>query len=220
MALGRKLKPSMTTCESTTLASTSRASSSGVLLLKLLSGRWLALILSPINFSAWRCVRTPSLTGSSSDGAYLDGSPSSLPTNCTISWSDSMPIALNTMPIGMSSPNVLCFKYSRPFFTKILHRDFRSWVEDVMAAATLPFWSTSMITRFFDSCSCIRITFSTPLQMKYPPGSNGHSLRSANPSSDFPASTHLQDRSIIGILPIGTLSILTTWWPLVNLIFA
>ena len=31
--------------------------------------------------------------------------------------------------------------------------------------------SSSIMTRFLDSCSCMSMTFSTPLMMKYPPGS-------------------------------------------------
>ena len=31
--------------------------------------------------------------------------------------------------------------------------------------------SSSMMTRFLESCSWMRMTFSTPLMMKYPPGS-------------------------------------------------
>jgi hypothetical protein len=61
-----------------------------------------------------------------------------------------------------------------------------------------------MITRFFDNCSCISITFSTPLTIKYPPGSYIHSFNFVCSSSDLPFKIHLLLRNIIGIRPICT----------------
>ena len=53
---------------------------------------------------------------------------------------------------------------------------------------------------FFDNCSWIRITFSVPRMMKYPPGSIGHSFSWAISADVFPAKIQLELRSIIGIL--------------------
>ena len=64
----------------------------------------------------------------------------------------------------------------------------------------LPFLSASTIIRFLDSCSWMRMTFSTPLTMKYPPGSMGHSFSLASSAGVLPISTQLEDRSMIGIL--------------------
>ena len=58
------------------------------------------------------------------------------------------------------------------FLKKMLHRDFLSCVEDVIDADILFLKSNSIITLFLESCSCIKITFSTPLMIKYPPYQN------------------------------------------------
>ena len=44
--------------------------------------------------------------------------------------------------------------------------DLRSWVLEVTEAVTWPLLSRSMMMRFFDSCSWIRITFSVPRTTK------------------------------------------------------
>ena len=44
--------------------------------------------------------------------------------------------------------------------------DLRSWVEEVTEAVTWPLLSRSMMMRFLDSCSWIRITFSVPRTTK------------------------------------------------------
>ena len=46
----------------------------------------------------------------------------------------------------------------------------------VLHAPSLTLESKSTIIRFLESCSWIRMTFSTPLTTKYPPGSSGHSV--------------------------------------------
>jgi hypothetical protein len=67
--------------------------------------------------------------------------------------------------------------------------------------------------RFFESCSWTRMTFSVPLTMKYPPGSSGHSTMRASWASLRPVRTHLFDRSMIGIRPMETLRLRTTFFP-------
>mmetsp|Transcript_1880 Transcript_1880/g.2966 ORF Transcript_1880/g.2966 Transcript_1880/m.2966 type:complete len:214 (-) Transcript_1880:430-1071(-) len=201
----------------TTFASTSRASSSGDELrawvarrARVRAGvRCCPRIFRPMNRSACSWVKTPRREASSREPASASASSGSVPISCTMSRSLCMPMALSTTTMGTWSPSVLCFRYTLPFLIKILQRLLRSWVDEVIAAPVRPLLSTSMITRFLLSCSCMRITFSTPLTMKYPPGSYGHSRAAASWPSPLPASTHLQLRSMTGMRPTGT-PLLTT----------
>lgn len=110
--------------------------------------------------------------------------------------------------------------------TQMLSKAAQIW-HLVTEAPTAPFLSWSTMIRFFDSCSWIRMTFSWPFTIKYPPekssqvksrsgdcedklkkfvvvflipGSSGHSLSFANSMGVFPVSTQLELRNIIGIL--------------------
>lgn len=56
----------------------------------------------------------------------------------------------------------LCFTWKRPFLTVMLVLLFFSCVELVTLAVTCPWLSVSMMMRFFDSCSWMRMTFSVP----------------------------------------------------------
>ena len=62
-------------------------------------------------------------------------------------------------------------------------------------------------------CSCIKITFSTPFTMKYPPGSYGHSFIWANSRSDLFRNKHFDERNMIGIRPITTFFLTTICRP-------
>jgi hypothetical protein len=59
------------------------------------------------------------------------------------------------------------------------------------------------------------MTFSVPLTMKYPPGSNGHSLSSSSSRSLLPRRPHFDDRSMIGMRPIIRFLCGTTVFPFV-----
>ena len=165
-------------------------------------------------FSACFCVTIPNRMGSSKLIASASITSGSDPTLWTNSISLSIPMAFIATHIGTSSASVLCLRNSRPFLMNIYAFDFLSLVELVMDAETQPvLGSSSIITLFFDNCSCINITFSTPLIMKYPPGSYGHSFISANSLSDFPRSRHFDERSMIGIRPITTFFLTTICRP-------
>ncbi|RNA22405.1 hypothetical protein BpHYR1_015325 [Brachionus plicatilis] len=67
--------------------------------------------------------------------------------------------------------------------------------------------------RFLDNCSWMRITFSVPRVMKYPPGSSGHSFILANSGSLLSYKLHLFDLSIMGSRPMTKLLRMTLWLP-------
>ena len=61
-------------------------------------------------------------------------------------------------------------------------------------------WKLPVLVAIF---SCAMSTFSEPLIMKYPPGSNGHSFNSVKSRSVRPLSRQYVDRNMIGILPMN-----------------
>mmetsp|Transcript_26162 Transcript_26162/g.85947 ORF Transcript_26162/g.85947 Transcript_26162/m.85947 type:complete len:272 (-) Transcript_26162:253-1068(-) len=206
MHLGRKSYDTTGTWASTTVASTSRASST----LDRLGGGGprpycrFARTRAPQYSSACCCVSTCGVSECASwiDGPKRSDTSGSAPTNCTISWSLSIPIALSATIMGTSSEKVLCRRYRQLCLTMMLVLLLRSCVELVTDAVIWPLESRSMMMRFLDSCSWMSTTFSTPFTTKYPPGSSGHSPSFASSFSDLPCNTHLLDRSINGMRPM------------------
>ncbi len=81
------------------------------------------------------------------------GPPSALPGKYT-------PKLLPPSPLPRCSTHwkALCLRYILPLLNTMLVLDLRSCVEEVTEAMTSPWLSVSMMMRFLDSCSWIRIT--------------------------------------------------------------
>ena len=82
------------------------------------------------------------------------------------------------------------------------------------------FASSSTIIRFFDNCSWISMTFSTPRTTKYPPGSRGHSVNLDNSCKWLQTSTTNQNEIVhsmvsgIAYISLVNLCRAPTWGPL------
>ena len=101
----------------------------GMSVVSILWENWLIYNRMILNKPTWFCEKTCALWHSSRHGAMADKTCSSDPTICTISWSDSMPMALNKIATGMSSTKALCLTYRQPFLMITLVLVFFSWVE-------------------------------------------------------------------------------------------
>jgi len=128
-----------------------------------------------------------------------------------ISLSLSIPIALKMITIGISSLNDPDFKQMILFFIKTLILLLVSSVEETQDAIKRFVLLLSISTKilFLQSYSCIKMTFSTPLIIKYPGGSKGHSYTPTLSFSDILLSQQKSLPIIIGIYPI--LTSLTRW---------
>lgn len=121
-----------------------------------------------------------------------------------------MPIALKIITIGISSLNDPDFKQMILFFIKTLILLLVSNVEETQdAIKRFVLLSISTKILFLQSCSYIKMTFSTPLIIKYPGGSKGHSYTPTLSFSDILLNQQKSLPIIIGIYPI--LTSLTRW---------
>lgn len=127
----------------------------------------------------------------------------SVPINSNIYYSFSTPIALNIMKIGTNSMKLLDLQYTLWFLTLTSNLDLVSNVSlATVANICLVLESFSIMILFLAIYSCINATFSTPLIMKYPFGSYGHSFSLYSSSLLFWYKWQWLLPNIIGILPI------------------
>ncbi len=71
-------------------------------------------------------------------------------------------MAIRVVLSMQSYVKAFCVSMKRPCFSTMFMLVFLSWVELCTEALTCWWESTSMMILFFDSCSCMRMTFSVP----------------------------------------------------------
>ena len=80
---------------------------------------------------------------------------------------NSLSSSTNLQQSTLTHWNALCLKNSFDLLIAMLVLDLRSWVLLVTLAQISPWLSTSMMIRFFDSCSWIKMTWSMYLKREY-----------------------------------------------------